>query len=46
MRPWSGKISPVIMFMSVVLPAPFGPTRLVMPGGMFSVTRFTPSTSP
>ena len=46
MRPWSGKISPVIMFISVVLPEPFGPTRLVMPGGMFNVTRFTPSTSP
>jgi hypothetical protein len=46
MRPWSGWMSPVIRFMSVVLPEPFGPTRLVMPGGMFSVTRFTPSTSP
>jgi hypothetical protein len=46
MLPWSGKISPVIRFMSVVLPEPFGPTRLVIPGGMFNVTRFTPSTSP
>ena len=46
MVPWSGKIRPVIKFISVVLPAPFGPTRLVMPGGMFNVTRFTPSTSP
>ena len=46
MLPWSGKIRPVIRFISVVLPEPFGPTRLVIPGGMFSVTRFTPSTSP
>ena len=46
MLPWSGKSSPVIRFISVVLPEPFGPTRLVIPGGMFSVTRFTPSTSP
>jgi hypothetical protein len=37
---------PVMRFMSVVLPEPFGPTRLVIPDGMFSVTRFTPSTSP
>ena len=46
MRPLSGWIRPVARFISVVLPEPFGPTRLVMPGGMFSVTRFTPSTSP
>ena len=45
-RPLSGWIRPVIRFMSVVLPDPFGPTRLVMPGGMLNVTRLTPSTSP
>ena len=36
--PCVGRISPVIRFMSVVLPEPFGPTRLVMPGG---IDRFT-----
>ena len=45
-EPWSGWMSPVIRFISVVLPEPFGPTRLVIPGGMFRVTRLTPSTSP
>jgi hypothetical protein len=44
--PLSGKIIPVIKFIRVVLPEPLGPTRLVIPGGMCSVTRFTPSTSP
>ena len=33
-------------FMRVVLPDPFGPTRLVMPGGIDRWTRLTPSTSP
>ena len=46
MRPRVGRISPVIRFISVVLPEPFGPTRLVMPGGMERLTRLTPSTSP
>ncbi len=32
--------------MSVVLPEPLGPTRLVIPGGSDKVTRLTPSTSP
>ncbi len=44
--PRVGRISPVIRFISVVLPEPLGPTRLVMPGGMERVTRLTPRTSP
>src|ERR1017187_7497295 len=32
--PREGRMRPAIRFMSVVLPEPFGPTRLVMPGGM------------
>jgi hypothetical protein len=46
MEPRLGRISPVIRFISVVFPEPFGPTRLVMPGPMERFTRFTPSTSP
>ena len=46
MAPREGRIRPVIRFMSVVLPEPLGPTRLVMPGGMERFTRLTPSTSP
>ena len=42
---WGG-CRPVIRFMSVVLPEPFGPTRLVMPGGMVRLTLLMPSTSP
>ena len=44
--PRVGRTKPVIRFISVVLPDPLGPTRLVIPGGIDSVTRFTPSTSP
>src|ERR1039457_4587871 len=44
--PREGRMRPAIRFMSVVLPEPFGPTRLVMPGGMERFTRLTPSTSP
>ena len=44
--PRLGRIRPVIRFRSVVLPEPFGPTRLVTPGGSERVTRLTPSTSP
>jgi hypothetical protein len=44
--PRVGWMSPVSRFISVVLPEPLGPTKLVMPGGSDSVTRFTPSTSP
>jgi len=45
-RPFVGRRRPVIRFMRVVLPEPFGPTRLVMPGPMDRLTRLTPSTSP
>ena len=34
--PRVGCTRPVIRFISVVLPEPFGPTRLVMPGGRLS----------
>ena len=37
MEPREGRIRPVIRFISVVLPEPLGPTRLVMPGGMDEV---------
>ena len=35
--PHVGRIKPVIRFISVVLPEPFGPTRLVIPGGIDKV---------
>jgi hypothetical protein len=34
---------PVIRFISVVLPLPLGPTRLVTPGGMVRLTLLTPT---
>ena len=34
MVPWLGFSCPVISFMNVDLPAPFGPSRPVMPGGI------------
>ena len=46
MSPRVGWIRPVIKFISVVLPEPFGPTRLVMPGAMVRLTRLTPRISP
>ncbi len=33
-------------FMNVLLPAPFGPSRPVMPGGTLTVTSFRPMTWP
>ena len=45
-RPRDGRRSPAIMFISVVLPEPLGPTRLVTPGGMERFTRLTPRVSP
>jgi hypothetical protein len=44
--PWLGRISPVMRFIRVVLPEPFGPTRLVMPGGIARLTLLMPRTSP
>ena len=44
--PRVGRSSPVIRFISVVLPEPFGPTRPVIPGSIARSTRLTPSTSP
>ena len=46
MLPWLGFSWPVISFMNVDLPAPFGPSRPVMPGGMLTVTSFSPLTWP
>jgi hypothetical protein len=37
---------PVISFMNVDLPAPFGPSRPVMPAGTDTVTSFRPDTWP
>ena len=37
MRPRVGCNKPVIKFMNVDLPDPFGPTRLVIPGAMLQV---------
>ena len=33
-------------FMNVDLPAPFGPSRPVIPGGTFTVTSLSPMTCP
>ena len=44
--PRLGRSKPVMRFMSVVFPEPFGPTRLVIPVAIARSTRFTPSTSP
>ena len=44
--PWLGFNCPVISFMNVHFPAPFGPSRPVMPGGMATVTSFSPLTCP
>ena len=41
--PWLGGMRPVIRFISVVLPLPLGPTRLVTPGGMVRLTLLTPT---
>src|SRR6266853_5743387 len=46
MAPCEGLIRPVNKFISVVLPEPLGPTRLVMPGFREKLTLFTPRTSP
>ena len=46
MAPCEGLIRPVSKFISVVLPEPLGPTRLVIPGPREKLTLFTPSTSP
>jgi hypothetical protein len=44
--PVEARASPVIMRSSVVLPAPFGPSRPVMPGAMSNVTSLTATTLP
>ncbi len=44
--PWLGLSWPVISFMNVDLPAPLGPSRPVMPGGIDTVTLFSPLTCP
>ena len=44
--PWLGFSCPVISFMKVLLPAPFGPSRPVTPGGMATVTSLRPLTWP
>ncbi|MEJ7708540.1 MAG: hypothetical protein WKF84_01455 [Pyrinomonadaceae bacterium] len=44
--PRVGLRSPVIKFISVVLPDPFGPTRLVMPGVIDKLILLTPRISP
>ncbi len=44
--PLLGRSCPVISFMNVLLPAPFGPSRPVMPGGTLTVTSFRPMTCP
>jgi len=44
-RPREGRRRPAIMFISVVLPDPLGPTRLVTPGGIVRFTRLTPRIS-
>ena len=46
MPPLLGLSWPVMSFMNVDLPAPFGPSRPVMPGGTVSVTSFRPMTCP
>ena len=37
---------PVMSFMNVLLPAPFGPSSPVIPGGTVTVTSFRPMTWP
>src|SRR6478609_4301308 len=44
--PLEGDSNPVIIFRSVDFPAPFGPSRAVMPGPMPNVTSDTATTSP
>ena len=46
MRPRDGRMSPVIRFISVVLPDPFGPTRLVMPGAAAEFEAFFSGNAP
>ena len=46
MDPLLGLSCPVSSFSSVDLPAPFGPSRPVMPGGMDTLTSFRPMTWP
>ena len=46
MFPWLGLSCPVISFMNVDLPAPLGPSRPVIPGGIDTVTLFRPLTCP
>ena len=45
-RPLLGFSWPVISFMKVDFPAPFGPSSPVMPAGTLSVTSFSPITWP
>ena len=44
--PLLGTSCPVISFMNVDLPAPFGPSRPVTPGATVTVTSFRPITCP
>src|ERR1700741_1326274 len=44
--PLLGLICPVTSFMNVDLPAPFGPSNPVIPGGTDTVTSFRPETWP
>ena len=45
-RPLLGLSCPVISFMNVDLPAPFGPSSPVIPRGTLSETSFRPMTWP
>ena len=45
-EPWLGLSCPVMSFMNVDLPAPFGPSRPVIPGGIDTVTSLSPLTCP
>ena len=42
--PLLGRNCPVISFMNVDLPAPFGPSSPVMPGGTLTLTSLRPMT--
>jgi len=46
MVPLLGLSWPVITFMNVLLPAPFGPSSPVMPRGTETVTSLRPDTCP
>src|SRR4051812_37306921 len=45
-EPLLGLSCPVISFMNVLLPAPFGPSRPVTPGGTLTVMSLRPLTCP